>query len=138
MDERKRIRPGSRAQEFVQDVASGMSDADLQLKFGLSTEKFYFYKATAMDVIAKHKQQNAKTRRVISAKQVLADIRSGMDDEQLMVKYDLLPRQLQNVFRQIIHAGLATTKEMSGRLSITKSQVRDAFVEMGKAIKELD
>jgi hypothetical protein len=69
---------------------------------------------------------------------VLADIKSGMDDEQLMIKYDLLPRQLQSVFRQIINAGLSTPMEMSQRLSITKSQVREAFVEMGKAIRELD
>lgn len=138
MDKHEQIRAGTRAYEFVEDVRSGMNDADLQLKYGLSSQKFYFYKATAMDVIARQKQQNAKTRRKINARQVLADIRSGMDDEQLMIKYDLQPRQLQNVLRQIINAGLATPLEMSNRLSITKSQVRDAFIEMGKAIKELD
>ena len=32
----------------------------------------------------------------------------------------------------------ATSLELSNRLSITTSQVREAFVEMEKAIKELD
>ena len=58
--------------------------------------------------------------------------------KQLMVKYNLLPRHLQSAFRQIINAGLITPLELSNRLKITKSQVREAFVEMGKAIKELD
>ena len=61
-----------------------------------------------------------------------------MDDEALMIRYGLQPRQLQNAFRQIINAGLATPMELSKRLSITKSQVTDAFKEMGKAVAELD
>ncbi|HMK34928.1 MAG TPA: hypothetical protein VK463_07680 [Desulfomonilaceae bacterium] len=138
MNKRNIIAEGTRAHEFVQDVKAGMNDAALQTKYGLSSKKFYFYKATAMDIIAKQQQENAKSRRKISAKKVLGDIRSGMEDDQLMTKYDLSPRQLQTVLRQIINAGLATPMEMSGRLSITKSQVREAFVEMGKAIRELD
>ncbi len=138
MGKQHEIRRGTRAHEFVEDVKAGMNDSALREKYGLWSQKFYFYKATAMDIIAQQRQETAKNRRKISAKNVLEDIRSGMDDEQLMIKYDLLPRQLQSVLRQIISAGLATPMEMSRRLSITKSQVREAFVEMGKAIKELD
>jgi hypothetical protein len=61
-----------------------------------------------------------------------------MDDEALMTKYDLVPRQLQSIFRQLISAGLMTPMELSTRLSITKSQVREAFLEMGKAVSDLD
>jgi hypothetical protein len=138
MERQQVIRTGSRAHEFVEDVKAGMNDTALQMKYGLSSQKFYFYKATAMDIIARQRQETATNRRKISAKNILADIRSGMDDEQLMIKYDLLPRQLQSVLRQIINVGLATPMEMSKRLSITKSQVREAFVEMGKAVRELD
>jgi len=128
----------SRAAQFVTDVRARMSDAALQEKYGLSREKFYLYKATALDIIAKEDSKKSERKIRISGKQLLKDIQSGMDDEALMIKYDLAPRQLQSAFRKIISAGLATPMELSHRLSITKSQVREAFVEVGKAIKELD
>ena len=115
-----------------------MSDETLQKKYGFPSKKFYLYKASALDIIAKENAQNSKARIRIVAKEFLTDIRSGMDDEALMIRYDLQPRQLQNAFRQIINAGLAAPMELSKRLSITKSQVTDAFREMGKAIAELD
>jgi hypothetical protein len=124
--------------EFVRDVRVGLSDAELQRKYGLPSNEFYLYKATALDIIAKKLAQESKNRIKINAKQFLVDIWSGMEDEALMVKYNLLPRHLQSAFRQIISAGLITPLELANRLKITKSQVQEAFVEMGKAVKELD
>lgn len=129
----------TKARQFVDDVRAKISDETLQRKYGFSSRKFYLYKASALDIIAKEDAQRKHKRTIrVSAKEFLTDIRSGMDDEALMIRYGLLPRQLQSVFRQIINAGLATPMELSKRLSITKSQVREAFVEIGKAIKELD
>jgi hypothetical protein len=127
-----------KARQFVDDVRAKISDETLQKKYGFSRRKFYLYKASALDIIAKAQAQKRKRSIRISAKEFLIDIHSGMDDEALMIRYGLLPRQLQSAFRQIINAGLATPMELSKRLSITKSQVREAFVEVGKAIKELD
>ncbi len=127
-----------KAQQFVADVRAKINDETLQRKYGFSRRKFYLYKASALDIISKEDTQKPKRRIQISAKEFLSDIRSGMDDEALMIRYGLLPRQLQSAFRQIINAGLATPLELSKRLSITKSQVREAFVEVGKAITELD
>jgi hypothetical protein len=124
--------------EFVRDVVAGLSDAALQQKYGLPSNEFYLYKATALDIIAKKRAEQSKNRIKVNAKQLLVDIWSGMDDEALMVKYNLLPRHLQSAFRQMINAGLITPLELANRLRITKSQVQEAFVEMGKAIKELD
>jgi hypothetical protein len=129
----------TKARQFVADVRAKISDEALQKKYGFSSRKFYLYKASALDIIAKEDAQRKHKRTIkVSAKEFLIDIRSGMDDESLMIRYGLLPRQLQSAFRQIINAGLATPMELSKRLSITKSQVREAFVEVGKAIKELD
>lgn len=128
----------SRAKEFVADVRAGMPDMDLQTKYGLKKSKFFFYKATALDFLAKQEAKTSKSKRKINGHQLLSDVKSGMDDDSLMEKYNLTSRELQSVLRQIIHAGLATVMELSARLSITKSQVREAFVEMGKAIHELD
>ncbi len=130
--------PNIKTREFVQDVRDGLSDTALQSKYRLPSNKFYLYKATVLDLIAKEDAKKSKNRIEIHAKQFLVDIRSGMDDDALMVKHNLLPRHLQSAFRQLINAGLITPLELSNRLSITKSQVREAFVEMGKAIKELD
>ena len=128
----------ARGLEFVADVRAGLSDAFLQSKYGLSGHKYYLHKATALDIIAKERAQESKKQIEIKAKQFLVDIRSGMDDEALMIKHNLLPRHLQSAFRKIIEAGLITPLELSNRLQITRSQVREAFVEMGKAVRELD
>jgi hypothetical protein len=127
-----------RAREFVADVKGGFSDSVLQQKYGLPKGKFFFYKASALDIIAKEKMIEFRQKRTINPYRVLSDMESGMGDDALMVKYDLNHREFQTVLRQIIEAGLASALELSGRLSITESQVREAFVEMGKAIKELD
>jgi len=128
----------TKARQFVADVRAKISDETLQKKYGFSRRKFYFYKASALDIIAKEDAQKPKRSIKIGAKEFLIDIRAGMDEEALMIRYGLEPRQLQSAFRQIINAGLATPMELSKRLSITKSQVREAFVEVGKAIAELD
>jgi hypothetical protein len=99
-------------------------------------QKFYLYRPLHWTLLQGNAEFQSQDQNI--AKEFLTDIRSGMDDEALMIRYGLQPRQLQSAFRQVINAGLATPLELSRRLSITKSQVREAFVEMGKAIGELD
>ena len=128
---------GRTAEDFIKDVASGMTDEDLQKKYRVSGQKFILYKATALDIIAKNKRKNPSKRK-LKAKEFLKDVKGGMGDNELMEKYLLTRRGLQSALRQLIELRLATPMELSNRLSITKSQVREAFVEMGKAIKALD
>ena len=128
---------GKTAEDFIKDVASGMADEDLQKKYRVSGRKFTLYKATALDIIAKNKRKNPSKRK-LKAQEFLKDVKMGMSDNELMGKYLLTRRALQSALRQLIELRLATPMELSNRLSITSSQVREAFVEMGKAIKELD
>ncbi|MGO9123002.1 MAG: hypothetical protein ACLQPD_35945 [Desulfomonilaceae bacterium] len=128
---------GKTAEDFIKDVASGMTDEDLQKKYRVSGRKFTLYKATALDIIAKNKRKNPGKRK-LKAQDFLKDVKRGMSDNELMGKYLLSRRALQSALRQLIELRLATPLELSNRLSITKSHVREAFVEMGKAIKELD
>ena len=128
---------GRTAEDFIKDVASGITDEDLQKKYRLSGHKFTLYKAAALDIIAKNKLKNPGKRK-LKAKEFLKDVKGGMGDNELMEKFLLTRRGLQSALRQLIELRLATPMELSNRLSITKSQVREAFVEMGKAIKELD
>jgi uncharacterized protein (DUF433 family) len=74
----------------------------------------------------------------ISVKQVLDDIRSGIDDEELMKKYNLTNRQLQRLFRKMIAEGFMSPMELANRLCVTKSQVTEAIDQMKRAIDELD
>lgn len=74
----------------------------------------------------------------ISANEVLTDIRSGMDDQSLMVKYNLSYRQLQVLFRKMIKAGYATPLELAKRLCVTESQVTEVLGVIEKATNELD
>ena len=74
----------------------------------------------------------------ISVKQVLEDIRSGMDDEELMKKYSLSNRQVQRLFRKMIAEGFMSPLELANRLCVTKSQVTEAIDLMKRAMDELD
>lgn len=73
----------------------------------------------------------------ISAKEVLSDIKSGMDDEGIMEKYDLTYRQLQGLFRKMIKAGYVSPLELAQRLCVTRSQVTDVIDHVAKGIGEL-
>jgi len=73
-----------------------------------------------------------RRRIIVSAHDVVQDLRAGMDDEALMVKYRLSFRQLQRLFRKIIVGGFIQPMELAERLCVTKSQVSEAFVEMKK------
>ena len=74
----------------------------------------------------------------ISASEVLSAIRSGVDDQTLMVKYNLNYRQLQVLFRKMIKAGYVTPLELAKRLCVTESQVTEVLGYINKARNELD
>ena len=76
-----------------------------------------------------------RRRIVVSAHDVVRDLRSGMDDEALMIKYRLSFRQLQRLFRKIITGGFIAPMELAQRLCVTKSQISEAFIEMKKGHK---
>lgn len=55
-------------------------------------------------------------RRTVSAKEVVQDIRSGMNDAGLMEKYGLSPEWLPIMFSKLLDAGLITQPELDQRL----------------------
>lgn len=77
-------------------------------------------------------------RRRISAKDLLKDIRSGLDDGEIMEKYQLSPIQLENVFGKLVDADFITVVELHERARLSESQVTRAFVEAQRAIDELE
>jgi hypothetical protein len=77
-----------------------------------------------------------RPRIVVSAHDVVEDIKSGMDDEALMIKYGLSYRQLQRLYRKVIIGGFIPPMELAQRLCVTKSQVGEAFVDLRKGTKD--
>ena len=57
------------------------------------------------------------SKRHLSGKEILQDIRAGMDDAALMIKYQLSAQGLQSVFKKLIAAGALNQAELDGRSS---------------------
>ena len=76
------------------------------------------------------------TRR-LKAKELVKDIRSGMDDYQLLKKYGLSESQLESVFQKLIEADFITSLELWERSRLSDTQITKAFLEAQKAIDEL-
>ena len=51
----------------------------------------------------------------IPVKRVLADIRLGMSDSDLLEKYHITAKQLPEVFSQLVRQGFITEDELRGR-----------------------
>lgn len=79
-----------------------------------------------------------KEKLTISAKEVMDDLQAGMDDDAFMAKYSLTYRQLQRLYRKLINSGFISPTALAQRLCVTKSQVREAFLVIDKALKEKD
>jgi DNA-binding MarR family transcriptional regulator len=77
-------------------------------------------------------------KRTINAKQIITDIKSGTDENSLLQKYDLTPRQFQTLLRKLVVSGYISSLEISDWLRLTQSEVFSAMNETDKAIQELD
>jgi hypothetical protein len=62
-------------------------------------------------------------KRKITAREVLKDIRAGMDDAPLMRKYQLSAQGLQSVLNKMVQAGIVTEEELDGRVPLSARTV---------------
>lgn len=74
----------------------------------------------------------------IKAKDFIKDLRSGVDDNALMLTYGLSHEGLQNVFEKLVEADFITVLELHERARLSETQVTRAFVDAQKAIDELE
>jgi uncharacterized protein (DUF433 family) len=127
------------ARDFILDVKAGLSEEDLAKKYDLPAKSVYLHKLAVKSYMAEKAGSNVvKPALKISAELVLEDIKSGLDNEGLMNRYELTERQLQRLYRKIIEAGLMTPLELAARLKITSSQIMEAFSEAQQPIDETD
>jgi ankyrin repeat protein len=67
------------------------------------------------------------TRAKINAKDVLNDIRSGMDDASLMEKYQLSVNLLHDLFGKLVQAGVLEQSEVDNRAPLFEGTVEVVF-----------
>ncbi|MBM4328264.1 MAG: hypothetical protein FJ118_14010 [Deltaproteobacteria bacterium] len=138
LDGSKRLR-GSEAAQFVRDVKAGMDDEALGRKYDLQGKSFQSHKIAALNLLGQRKGgKSGKPSVKIKSREVVKDIRAGLDNDELKEKYQLSSRQLQSLFRKIIDAKLMSPLELASRLSVTPSQVSDVISDIKDAVKELD
>jgi hypothetical protein len=62
-------------------------------------------------------------KRKITAREVLSDIRAGVDDAALMRKYQLSAQGLQSVLNKMVQAGMVTEEELDERVPLSERTV---------------
>jgi hypothetical protein len=76
-------------------------------------------------------------KREINAKQLIGDIRAGMNDFGLMEKYKLTPKGLDSTFRKLLAVGLVSRTEMAvrktGHEETVDLDLETAFAEKGSS-----
>jgi hypothetical protein len=77
-------------------------------------------------------------KKTIRAKEVAKDIEQGMNDSDLMVKYELSAKQLEKVLRKLLDVNLITHMQLYERTQLSDTQVTKAFMDSQAAIHELD
>jgi hypothetical protein len=119
--------------QFIRDVREGVSDDELKKKHNLDGRTLMIKKMAARDLIMRQRSAKSRSTVKVNAAEVIKDIEAGASDEALMARYNLTNRQLQKVYRKLISSQMMTARQLAGRLSVTESQIFEAFVEAAQA-----
>lgn len=117
------IKPKIEAKQAVKDIRAGLDDAALMKKYNLSSKGLHslYGKLMAAGLLHSEVIQDAGSPvgakaepapREVSAKDAIVDIKAGMSDEKLMGKYKVSATGLQNMFEQLLDAGLITENDL--------------------------
>jgi hypothetical protein len=104
--------------EVLNLMRLGVDHATLKGKYNLSEEGLQdLYKQLAEAGFLEWTGQDfiVAARRRIDARELVADIRSGVTDVELMEKYKLSSRGLQRVFTKLVDCGAVMVDDISGR-----------------------
>jgi DNA-binding HxlR family transcriptional regulator len=69
---------------------------------------------------------------VVSARQLLLDLRNNLTDRQLMRKHGLSKKGLASLFRKLVQKKLITRKELAKRMGIETCEITTALDGLGK------
>lgn len=74
----------------------------------------------------------------IKAQEVVADIRRGLADSDLMEKYELSPEEFHSLLAYLVDTDLMSQDELGDRRQLTESQIIRLFVESREGSEKLD
>ncbi len=134
---------------FVEDFRSGLSDALLGSKYGLTINQLHSVYSKLMhagaltedEVRQRHRnigKTPPKRKRQIDAREFVEDVQLGMDDQNLMLKYDLSDRQLESLFKQLVASRVFSEAELYNRSLLADTQTSEAIRHAQQAVDELD
>jgi hypothetical protein len=63
------------------------------------------------------------SKRSISASDIVSDLRSGCNDNDIMQRYRLSARALESIFAKLVEAGLILQSELDSRLDLSQKSV---------------
>ena len=121
--------------EILKFMKLGADHATLKRKYNLSEEGLQdLYRQLAEAGFLEWTGQEfiVSAKRRIDTKELVADIRSGVTDVELMEKYKLSSRGLQRVFTKLVDSGAVMADDLSGRSishvdSVTLQKVRGSL-----------
>ena len=102
--------------EVLKFMRLGVDHATLKRKYNLSEEglkDLYRQLAEAGFLEWTGEEFIVAAKRRIDTKELVADIRSGVSDVELMEKYKLSSRGLQRVFTKLVDSGSVTSADLS-------------------------
>lgn len=120
--------------EAVRDILSGMDDTALMEKYSLSSKGLETLVNRLVDFGMLRKSDSdvgqPQARRKISAREIVADIASGMSESDLMVKYGLSQNRLQRVCKKLLQARDRSRTELKEEITIDGTTMVEANVRM--------
>ncbi len=134
-----------RIQTLASDLRSGMARSELMKKYQLSTEglesalkRLLEENAISPDELATFRSSRDEQRtlelrghsagkKTLKAKELLADVRAGLDDAGLMEKYGLSARGIIKALNRLIWEGLMSSSELAERRSLAKTVYMPVF-----------
>jgi len=78
------------------------------------------------------------SRRTIKARDLVRDVRAGLDDNRLIQKYGLEEKQLELLFQKLVDSCRLSVEELYNRTSLSNTGITKAFCEVYDALRELD
>jgi hypothetical protein len=123
------------AKEVLKDMRAGLDENALMQKYRLSPkglERLFSELVDAGYLEQVDQQYVFPSRRRISTKQLIADVRAGMSNQELMGKYKLTAIGLENAFKQLVETKSINPDELFGPPTLR----HDAVLPQG--IRELE
>ncbi len=119
------------ARDLLRDIRAGLTNSELMEKYSLSAKTLtrLFNDMTESGIEFFRERQDVREKKRIDIREIVADVRSGLTEPQLMEKYALSSRGLQSAFWKLVHSGALSWEELLSSYpglqdSVTLSRMR--------------